>query len=51
MKRLLDWLLGIVGMAAFLATVAHVQAADEWADARRDREAKAEIMELLRGME
>ena len=51
MKRLLDWLLAIAGMAAFLATVAHVQAGDEWADARRDAEVRAEIMGLLRGME
>jgi len=51
MKRLRDWLLGIVLMSAFLATVAHVQAADEWADARRDWEAAQEMKELIRGME
>lgn len=50
MKRLLDWLLGVAIVAIMLSAYAHMQANDEWADARRDAEVKAEIMELIDGM-
>jgi len=50
MKRLLDWLLGIVGMAIFLGLISHVQANDEWADARRAKDAAEEMKALIGGL-
>jgi hypothetical protein len=50
MKRLLDWLLALAVVTVMLGAGANCVSNDEIADARRDREAAAEMKLLVDGM-